>query len=389
MADKLFLFSTSFPYGKAEQFLEPEIVYLSKKFKEVYIFPEIVDGEARLLPLNCKVIPLQVNFKLQKKFRYYFLKNFARLIKYYFYLILVSKQRGYYLKEIRKTLIDLVYKIETAKLYYTELKDYLKQSNLLYFYWLRTPFIYFAIMKEQKLINHKLISRAHGWDYDPKQSGLGFYLYREFELKQVDKVVVASKWGSELNKNIYPAFASKISFMHLGVEANWVVNPITEVPIPHLVSCALLVELKRIDLTIEILKHVSIPLKWTHIGDGPLLEKIKQRAAELPLNIEVEFLGHRSNSFVLDYYKTVPCDLFITPTLLEAGVPEIVNERTGFLIDKDFDPKEAAKKMKDYFSGTKEAKSLLRKNARLFYESNFSAKKKYTEFIKAYLSPEN
>jgi len=107
MAERIFLFTTSFPHGKAEQFLEPEIIQLSKNFKEVYLFPGSTEGEARKLPDNCKVIPLNVNFKLEKKFRHYLLTDLAKVFKYYFYLLFSSNNRGYYLKNFRKTIIDI------------------------------------------------------------------------------------------------------------------------------------------------------------------------------------------------------------------------------------------------------------------------------------------
>src|SRR5580692_902689 len=98
MKDTLLLFTRSFPYGKGEEFLESEIIYLSKKFKQVYIYPNELNDAKRPLPDNCLVIPATIEFSPQKKLRHYVLKNLPEILRYYIYLLLKSKQRGYYLK---------------------------------------------------------------------------------------------------------------------------------------------------------------------------------------------------------------------------------------------------------------------------------------------------
>ena len=66
------------------------------------------------------------------------------------------------------------------------------------------------------------------------------------------------------------------------------------------------------------------------------------------------------------------------------GVPEIVNEQTGLLLEKDFDVKEAAAKI-ELFLGSKASDINFRKGVKLFWNENFNADKNYPEFINKYL----
>ena len=58
MKVNLYLFTTRFPYGAGEEFLEDEIVWLAKEFEHVYIVPAMCESNIiRSVPENCVVIP--------------------------------------------------------------------------------------------------------------------------------------------------------------------------------------------------------------------------------------------------------------------------------------------------------------------------------------------
>ncbi|HEY4799079.1 MAG TPA: glycosyltransferase [Bacteroidia bacterium] len=404
--ETIILFTEAFPYGKNEAFLESEIIYLSKRFKKIYIIPNTPSGELRLLPANCEVVSSEVQFHPEEKMRHYILANIIKLFKYYISLVCVSRDRLYYIKNFFLVLSELAMALEESKIYFSLFKKYLSETSILYFYWYRRPFLNFAILKAEKKVNHKLISRAHGWDYDPQQNPLGFYPYREIELKQTDKLVVTCSWGADLEKKLFPQYASRISFSYLGVHDGQMINPTNATNCFHLVSCSTVWEIKRVDLIIEILKNIDFDLTWTHIGDGPMLNEIKSKSLVLPSKVICEFLGHKNNSDILDYYKNNPCDLFINVSrneglpvsMMEAisygipvmgtnvgGVSELVNEKTGFLIEKEFDPKEVALMISHYCSKPLEEKNQLRKSAREYFLLHFNAEMNYNNFINDYL----
>ena len=52
----LYLFTSTFPYGRAETFLEDEIWYLSETFEEVIVVPFLSDNNiTRKTPDNCRI----------------------------------------------------------------------------------------------------------------------------------------------------------------------------------------------------------------------------------------------------------------------------------------------------------------------------------------------
>lgn len=59
----------------------------------------------------------------------------------------------------------------------------------------------------------------------------------------------------------------------------------------HHVSCASVIPLKRVHLMIEILKHINMPVKWTHIGDGVLFEELKAKTKTLANHIVCDLKG--------------------------------------------------------------------------------------------------
>ena len=54
---KLLLITAQYPYGKGEDFLQTEMVYLSAHFDEIYIMPRLICEKAKSkdMPSNVKV----------------------------------------------------------------------------------------------------------------------------------------------------------------------------------------------------------------------------------------------------------------------------------------------------------------------------------------------
>lgn len=168
-----------------------------------------------------------------------------------------------------------------------------------------------------------------------------------------------------------------------------------------LVSCSSIIPLKRVHLIVEILKNIKFEMHWIHFGDGECADKIKNIAKELlPINVKYSFKGGVSNQEVISFYKTNTVNLFITTSETEGlpvsiqeaisfgipivatnvgGVSEIVNEKTGFLITKNFEVKEVAKLISQFRISSKNSK-IFRENVRNFWKENFNAEKVYANF---------
>jgi glycosyltransferase involved in cell wall biosynthesis len=63
------------------------------------------------------------------------------------------------------------------------------------------------------------------------------------------------------------------------------------------------------------------------------------------------------------------------------GIHEIVNNRTGILIEKNFDSKKVAEQIEVFITSNKNQEEF-RNGVRNFWKENFDAEKVYTEFYK-------
>jgi glycosyltransferase involved in cell wall biosynthesis len=160
-----------------------------------------------------------------------------------------------------------------------------------------------------------------------------------------------------------------------------------------------MIALKRVELIIEILKLIKLDVEWVHFGDGILLEDIKEKAKELPDNIESVFMGRKPNGNLLSYYQSTGVDLFINlseteglpVSIMEAisfGIPviatdvggtsEIVCNQTGWLINKEFTSSLVVSIIEE--NKEKYRTKEFRENIREYWKGNFRASKNYTDF---------
>jgi len=220
-------------------------------------------------------------------------------------------------------------------------------------------------------------------------------------LQEVSKVFVISHNGEAYLKSKYPKHAHKIHLSYLGVLDHGI-NPLQTVADKFtLVSCSNLLPVKRVALIAEALKHVKLPIKWIHFGDGPLMETIKASCKLLPSNVEVDLKGRISNADLMGFYKQTHVSLFINiskseglpVSIMEAvsfGIPilatnvggtsEIVTDKTGILIDEDVTPLLIAKEI-SAFKNSYFSTSDFRQNIKAFWKQHYDASVNYLEFI--------
>jgi glycosyltransferase involved in cell wall biosynthesis len=106
--------------------------------------------------------------------------------------------------------------------------------------------------------------------------------------------------------------------------------------IPRIVMVARFVEQKNQMLLLEAVSRLGSPVILTFVGDGPLLQQAKQRAASCPANVNVEFLGEQrdvakilaaSNLFVLSTnWEGFPVSIL---EAMRAGLPVIAMDVDG------------------------------------------------------------
>lgn len=392
----LCLFTQYYPYGWYEIFIEKEIRYLSEWFEYIYIYHQTKDNVIRKTPNNVELIyippPTSADAKKSLKDNYYL---FCKIVLLELGL---SRQRFLFFSKMSHNLHYLANCMYYANRIEQSLGKNILCEALFYSPWFYNWNLSLGILKSQKKIK-KSIVRAHGFDLYENNGKPNYLPFRKFCLENTDKVFVISKIGSEYLKAIYPRYASRIVFSHLGTQ-DYGFGPFPHHERIHVVSCSSVVVVKRIHLIIEILKHIKSPVLWTHIGEGDLLEEIKDKAKKLPCNVLMDFKGSLQQDALFAFYQNTPVDVFVNVSISEGvpisimeaisfGIPviatnvggtsEILNQFTGLLVEKYFDPSKPAiwieqlKLRKDIVS--------YRKAIRQFWELFFFADRNYRQFL--------
>lgn len=415
MRTKLVLITSEFPYGSGEPYLEAELPFLAERFKEVIIVPtNAKTSELRKVPENVSVYPFHEKKELIRrskslKLHGIALKEFTKEVFGYFKLYGIFPRRSMYVQ-----LFDFLDRgFHIKKFIDTLLKDekYSANETVIYSYWAAHTAVAAAILKKD-LPDLFVISRAHGWDIYFERIITRYIPLRPFILKNMDGLYPISGQGAHyLNTKLGFKFQDKIEVRYLGVQMQALENTEnSKCAELHLVSCARLVDLKRIHLIIEALKElrtiITLPtIHWTHLGGGPLLDRLKIEAEEALAeqdHITYEFKGDLTNQEVFNFYKTYQVDLFLSTSeweglpvaIMEAasfsipiiatdvgGVSEIVLDgRNGWLLSNRLSGVELAKAIERWIDYPEHDKQQFGLKSRRIVEERFCAKKNYQDW---------
>ena len=447
MGKELAIFTNTYPYGTGEPFLAEEAPFVFKEFDKVHIFPLYIptgkEGDIyRETPPNSTVHPPLLNTDHKDKWGLLCsgLLNFAPV--------------GFAVKELSaRKVFSSKKKLRIWANYLCILRSILgngqKMKNVLsvlgncstaYFYWgdksaLAIPFFK---RKLKDTACPQFVVRFHGSDI--YEEAKGYLPFREMLYSAIDYAIPISYNGKEYIEKNYRNIPDNISVHHLGSFHHSDACPNLGAPVPqdegaadvagayNILSCSNVIELKRVHvlaaamLLLErdrelagILQEKGIShICWTHIGDGPLLEPIKEMVMQngLPEGEEpatpvaFNFAGAMPHAKVMEYYQTHYTDLFVQASrsegipvsIMEAlsfgtpaiatnvgGVAELIPEncRYGKLMPKEITAAELAKHIKDWIIqsvGLPEFDLALA--ARKQWEKDWDCKKNYREFAK-------
>ena len=394
----LVLFTSGFPYGYSESFLESEIGFLANAFDKIVIVPKNpnLDDRCRKLPSNCSVDPLifaKPSFQWSWHFLHYeVLKELIR--------ILSQKNSFVRIKVLLAEVLKAIQSIELIKRYI----EYDKVS-VFYSYWTDDSAIAFALLRK-KYPRAKFISRAHGWDVYFERHEIPYQPLRPMISRCLDNTFFISENGLRYFRNISGVKPEYGTLGRLGtIQSNQidVKAPISKVL--QLVSCSSIIPLKRIELLIESLAILQIPFHWTHIGTGPLEDKIIRLAQTTLLAEQFTFKGQMSNQEVFDFYGKCFFDFLINVSstegipvsMMEAmsfgipccgtnvgGVSEIIiDEHNGYLFEANPSPEDIAKKITNHYNKTSEETMHMRQWTYAFWQDNYNSNTNYTAFAEA------
>lgn len=406
----LILLTSCFPYDTKETFIENEINFHSKHFEKIIILaqelsPSVTD--ARPIPDNADA------FNIAKKDKK--IARYGDVLKGGLRFLTPSDACKSDKARIGKSISKKVfceYFEQRSQRQFKESLDILKKYDftqfdevVIYSYWFfancRTAILLKEYLKSFG-INAKVYSRAHGYDLYDYVNKLNYLPLRAYMAKDVEKIFTCSENGSNYLKEIIPEYADKIECSYLGTVDNGLSYYDKTF---HFVTCSRTVEVKRLDRLIEAisaLKDNVGEIYWTHIGDGPMQEKIKSLCNEKLGFMNVEFLGNLNYSQVNEYYRTHPVNLFVNASrseglpvsIMEAisfGIPvlatdvggtgEIIKDGVnGYLLNKNYTDEEFVGKFKIFYNADDEKIKSLRNNARKIWEANFSAENNYPRF---------
>jgi glycosyltransferase involved in cell wall biosynthesis len=398
MPKKLILFTSEFPFGTGETFLENEIPYLSRAFEQVVLVPtEQVNGEHRAIPENMAIeVPNFRNEKLGKVsilkgiFHPDFLHELFRIIFVYGFLPTPKRVKTALVSLLRGKQMD----------HWLEQMGIAKTGTVLYSYWCNDAAIGISLFKRMNP-SVRAVTRTHGWDLYFEASTIGYLPYRDLITTQLDMVCPVSEVGV---KYILEKWKCKrttnVELARLGVEEQ--IPPTAFPDVFTIVSCSNLIPLKRVHLIIEALSSIdTIPIRWVHFGDGPLWGELNDLAnRELPSNISWKFMGRIPNKEVLQWYCENPVSVFINVSetegvpvsIMEAmsfGIPVIATNVGGtgeivrdevYLLNKELIPFELTKSLKRMIGTSETEAGLYREKIRISWLEKSAASPNYSAF---------
>jgi glycosyltransferase involved in cell wall biosynthesis len=405
-------------------FVINDIKQISKKVDTIFLFSvdELEGKEA--LPTNVVVFESFIDWQNFKPL-ISVLKNFWPIIGIYINECLTLKKILPFKKSIA-LLASNIFKAECVmKIIKFEREKGIKTSNpsslppnsyslLAYSFWFYDC-IYLAWMRKKRWIG-KAITRAHGGDlFEERGSLSGKLLFRNFQIKYLDKILSVSRTGTEYLQCKYTDYLSKIETCYLGSTSHNNINLINNNNRFILVSCAGVRNIKRIYKIAEMLQFIEFPLTWYHIGDENLQSKndntislYLENIEKLKTNKNILYIakGSISNNEILSFYNQTSINLFISlsetegipVSMMEAisfGIPilstdvggckEIVTEQTGVLIPLKTEMKEVANIITEFKNSSKNTNEF-RQGVRQFWEKHFNAEKNYKDLLNTIIS---
>lgn len=347
--EKIILFPGDITYS----FFENEISFIKKNYEIVGIFG-YSSNEKRAQEILDK-------YKLDKKCYFNIKINFFDI-----FIALISKKPKEYKEEminilksknkvLKKNIYLFFYFVFANKIknIVKKKKCFLNMTPILYSFWL-TRGAYAVTYLNATVFNGsaKTYSRAHGYDLYEERNPLCYLPFRKHLAERLTNISFISKNGLEYFRKRVGDY-SNLSISYLGTFNNGFRKQIFEKNSICILSCSSVVQVKRLDIMIDLLKSFDgIEIQWFHFGSGPLLEEILKKAERelTSTSVHFNFVGQIRNEDILLKMKEIDPDYFINTSdsegipvsIMEAisfgipiiarnvgGISEIVNERNG------------------------------------------------------------
>jgi len=328
MGKELWLFTVSYPYGTNEAFLANELPVLAKRFDKVVLFPLLGKGVANPLPPG-----VEVRHAITDPYRAASIGELMVNLSSVLGLLRTTISSAPSLGVLRRRWPDLRSRLRQALHRALELKRVLgaevdRQRVVLYSFWTADWATALGLWRSMDP-RVAFRSRMMGFDMYAHRAREGWQMFQRFQVQQAKGVHPISQDGIENMRKAYPRHAEKFKLSYLATVDHGA-GPWAPAEALHVVSCSNLVELKRVHLIAEALCKCSIPVQWTHFGEGAERSKVEAVLRTAPAHVRATLLGSRPNAEVIAWYKANPTDLFIYLSRTEGGAPVALQEAASF-----------------------------------------------------------
>jgi glycosyltransferase involved in cell wall biosynthesis len=277
---------------------------------------------------------------------------------------------------------------------------------IFYTYWFDQAALGIGLAKG-KYPQLRLVSRVHGYDlYEEYYYKPPYWPCRPLALSLLDRLFPDAEAGLRYLKESYPEYASRYETSLLGVTEPGFVNSPSVDGIFRIVSCSMLVPVKRVDRILEGIRTAARQrpnqrFEWHHIGNGARRAELQKMADEqFPPNARGYLPGYTSREALISFYRDQPADVFInasetegTPVaVMEAvscGIPviatsvggnkEIAGPQNGILLGADPSPQQIADAILQLLDHPQDAQ-LKREASRRVWMERYNADENYLAF---------
>ncbi|MEP7214516.1 MAG: glycosyltransferase [Acidobacteriota bacterium] len=390
----LVYFTESYPYGISEQWKKNEIEVFKKYFARIVVVPKsyagnrtarnIVEGVEYLPPLFDEKVDRGTIQKLSVFAAAGSIRKFVREA------VTSGAMRS---TTKLKRLLNHYYQVGLMRsnpVY----RDLLETGNLpttvFYYFWGIGSVDVIPLLSDFKPLK---VCRFHGWDLYSERHAENYIPFQADLIRELDLVLPCSDFGNKYLYAKFPFAGAKIKTARLGTISHGTGRFSPDRTL-KLVTCSSVSAVKRLSLLVKALAKLNIEVRWTHIGDGELMQSLRDEITELPKNVRTTLTGNIPSENVLDLYRTGTFDLLLNVSESEGvpvsimesfsasipvyatdvgGTSEIVDDSVGKLLPADIGPEMLARELLGFFELPDDAKLRMREAAFARYESMCNA----------------
>lgn len=366
----LFLLTNSYPLGRGEEFIENEITHLSRAFDRVVVVAiqtRPADVVTRTVPGNVAVLRAGGPRPSGRDALLPMLHGLPHLPRTSF-----TRQS---FRNPRLLALDAMFE-QHCRATADELLALLPGLRLepgshavVYSYWFidtaRVATLLASDLEARGVVVDRVVSRAHRYDLYEERRADKHLPERLPLLNALNAVCPVSDEGTEKLRGQWPAQAEKVRTHHLGTVDPGGCAPCAQSPF-RILSCSFLNPVKRVDRVPAILAGLrarGVDAAWTHLGDGPEMNAVRQGVDAAGVGEHVDLRGHVANTELLAAERALAPSCFLNLSSSEGlpvsmmevtslgipivatdvgGVSEIVHDGSnGRLLPADFDDEQA------------------------------------------------